>query len=161
MNFHLRLGYDGGHNLNLDFTNSQLMNIVLDLIVFHNKMDHAKTICPWFARKMNCKETNKYEYMFCTLSLLIAKQNFKEVFVSFLVVKHIRDDIDVLFGCWSMKLYEEFQPFPFLMKSYMDLNNMQIIIHLIEEVFDFITFIKPFILNGCNRLVGQTKPQQF
>lgn len=55
-------------------------------------------------------------------------------------------NIDASFGHWSMKLYEDdFPTIPLLMKLYMDLNNMLVIPHLIEEVHDFKAFIKLFI----------------
>ena len=80
--------------------------------------------------------------------------------MSLFMVGHTHDDIHASFGCWSMKLHEEdFPTIPLLMKSYMDLDNVLVIPHLIE-VSDFITFIKPFILKGGDRLVGHTKAQQ-
>ena len=42
-----------------------------------------------------------------------------------------------------------------------NLDNLPLIPHLIEEVHDFKTFIKPFIHKGGDRLVGHTKAQQF
>ena len=78
------------------------------------------------------------------------------------MVGHTNDDIDAFFGRWSMKLHEEdFLTILLLMKSYIDLNNVPIIPHLIEKVSDFKTFIKPFILKGGDRLVDYTKAQQF
>jgi hypothetical protein len=77
----------------------------------------------------------------------VAKNIFKEVFVSFLMEGHTHDDIDALFGRWSMKLHEEdFPTIPLLMKSYMDLDHMPVIPHMIEEVSDFKAFIKSYIL---------------
>jgi hypothetical protein len=103
----------------------------------------------------NCTKDNKCRYVFCFWSLLVAKGIFKEVFVSFLMVGHTHDDIDASFGRWSMKLHEEdFPTIPLLMKSYMDLENVHVISHLIGEVHDFKAFIKPFILKGGDRLVG-------
>ena len=49
------------------------------------------------------------------------------MFVSFLMVGHMHDDIDASFGCWSMKLHEEdFSTIPLLLKSYMDLHNVPV-----------------------------------
>jgi hypothetical protein len=48
-----------------------------------------------------------------------------------------------------------------LMKSYMDLENVPVIPHMIEEVLDFKAFIKPYIRSGAHRLIGHTKTQQF
>ncbi len=110
----------------------------------------------------NCAKDNKCRYVFCFWSLLVAKGIFKEVFVSFLMVGHTHDDIDASFGRWSMKLHEEdFPTIPLLMKSYMDLDSMPVIPHLIEEVPDFKGFIEPFVRKGGDRLVGHTKAQQF
>jgi hypothetical protein len=106
----------------------------------------------------NCANDNKCRYVFCFWSLLVAKGIFKEVFVSFLMVGHTHNDIDASFGRWSMKLHEEdFPTIPLLMKSYMDLDNVPVISYLIEEVPDFKSFIKPFILKERDRLVGHTK----
>src|ERR1700737_4804700 len=111
----------------------------------------------------NCAKDNKSRYVFAYwLLLFVAKGIFKEVFVSFLIVGHTHDDIDALFGRWSMKLHENFFPtIPLLIKSYMDLDHMPVIPHMIEEVPDFKAFIKPYMLKGGDRLVGYTKAQQF
>lgn len=45
------------------------------------------------------------------------------------------------------------------MKSYMNLDIVLVILHLIE-VPDFNSFIEPFGLKGVDRLVGHTKAQQ-
>ena len=61
-----------------------------------------------------------------------------------------------------MKLREEdFLTIPLLMKSYMDLENIPVIPHMIEEVPDFKAFIEPYIRSGAHRLIGHTKAQQF
>jgi hypothetical protein len=93
----------------------------------------------------------------------VVKGIFKaQVFVSFLMVGHTHDNIDASFKRWSMKLHEEnFPTITLLMKSYIDLDHMLIIPHMIEEVPDFKVFIKPYMLKGVNRLVGHTKVQQF
>ena len=96
----------------------------------------------------NCAKDNKYRYMFCFWSLFVAKGIFKEFLCLFLMVGHTHDDIDASFGRWSMKLHEEdFLTIPLLMKSKIDLDNVPVILHLIEEEFDFKMFIKPFVLN--------------
>lgn len=43
-----------------------------------------------------------------------------------------------LLGQWNMKLHEEdFPTIPYLMKSYMDLDNVPIISHMIKEMSNF------------------------
>jgi hypothetical protein len=99
----------------------------------------------------NCAKDNKNKYVFAYWLLLVAKDIFKEVFVSFLLVGHTQHDIDASFGRWSMKLREEdFPTIPLLMKSYMDLENVPIIPHMIEEVPNFKAFIKPYIQSGAH-----------
>ena len=110
----------------------------------------------------NCTKDNKCRYVFCFWSLLVTKRIFKEVFVSFLIVGYTYDDIDASFGQWRMKLHEEdFPTIHLLMKSYMDLDHMPLIPHMIEEVPNFKAFIKSYMLKGGDRLVGHTKAQQF
>ena len=78
-----------------------------------------------------------------------------------MIVGHTHDDIDVLFGRWSMKLKKEnFPTIPFLMKSFMDVESIPTIPHLIEEVADFKGFIEGNFNDGNDLLVGHTKPQQ-
>ena len=94
------------------------------------------------------------------LLLLVARR--KEMFVSFLMVGHTHDDINASFDRWSMKLHEEdFPTIPPLMKSYMDLDNVPVIPHMIEEILNLKAFIKPYMLKGGDHLVGHMKTQQF
>ena len=104
---------------------------------------------------------NKSRYIFAYWALLVAEGIFKEVFVSFLLVGHIHDDIDASFGRWSMKLREDFPTVPFFMKLYMNLDNVPVIPHMIEEVPNFKTFIEPYIQSGAHRLIKHMKAQQF
>ena len=95
-------------------------------------------------------------------SLLVVKGIFKEVFMSFLMVGHTYDNMDASFCGWCMKLYEEdFPTIPLLIKSCIDLDNVPVIPHMIEEIPNFKAFIKPYMLKGGERLVGHTKTQQF
>ena len=104
----------------------------------------------------------KCRYVFCFWSMLVAKGIFKEVFVYFLMAGHTHDDIDASFGRWSMKLHEEdFSTIPLFVKSYMDLDDVPVIPHMIEEISNFNVFIKPYMLKGGDRFVGHTKTQQF
>ena len=56
---------------------------------------------------------------------------------------------------------ENFPTIPSLMKSFMDVDSVPTIPHLIEEVPDFKAFIEGSILDGEEALVGHTKAQQF
>jgi hypothetical protein len=112
----------------------------------------------------NCWKDNKNRYVFCFWSMLVAKGIFEEVFVTFLLVGHMHEDIDTIFGRWSMKLRENDYPtIPSLMKSFMlvDPKSHKIIPSLIEEVPDFKDSINPFIARGRDKLIGHTRGQQF
>ena len=109
----------------------------------------------------NATGDNKNRYVYAYWSLLVAKRIFREVYVNFMIVGHTHDDIDALFGRWSMLLKKEnFPTIPALMKSFMDVESIPTIPHLIEEVLDFKSFIEGAILNREEVLVGHTKPQQ-
>ena len=110
----------------------------------------------------NATGDNKNRFVFCFWSLLVAKKIFREVYVSFMLVGHTHDDIDALFGRWSMVLKKDnFPTIPSLMKSFMDVDSVPTIPHLVEEVPDFKGFIENSILEGADALVGHTKVQQF
>lgn len=71
-------------------------------------------------------------------SLLVVEGIFKELFVPFLLVGYIYNDIDASFRWWSMNLHEQDSPIvPLLMKSYMDLDNTSVIPNMIEEASHF------------------------
>ena len=55
----------------------------------------------------NARGDNKNRYVLAFWSLLVAKKIFREVYVSFMLVGHTHDDIDALFGRWSMQLKKE------------------------------------------------------
>ena len=64
----------------------------------------------------NATGDNKKRYVFGFWSLLVAKKIFREVYVNFMIVGHTHDDIDALFGRWSMVLKKEsFPTVPLLM----------------------------------------------
>ena len=110
----------------------------------------------------NATGDNKNRFVFCYWSLLVANKIFREVYVNFMIVGHTHDDIDALFGRWSMALKKEsFPTIPMLMKSFMDVEAVPTIPHLIEEVLDFKKFIEDGIADGENALLGHTKAQQF
>ena len=110
----------------------------------------------------NATGDNKNRYVFSFWSLLVAKHIFREIYVSFMLVGHTHDDIDALFGRWSMQLKKEnFPTIPSLMKSFMDVDSIPTISHLIEEVPDFKAFIEGSLLDGDASLTGHTKAQLF
>ena len=53
---------------------------------------------------------NKNRYVFCFWSLLVAKHIFRKIYVNFMLGDHTHNDIDVLFGRWSMVLRRESFP---------------------------------------------------
>jgi hypothetical protein len=55
----------------------------------------------------NACSDNKNRYTFCFFSLLVANGVFREVYVNFMLVGHTHEDIDALFGRWSMRLRGE------------------------------------------------------
>ena len=110
----------------------------------------------------NATGDNKNRYVFAFWSLLVAKHIFREVYVNFMLVGHTHDDIDALFGRWSMQLKKEnFPTIPSLMKSFMDVDSVPTVPHLIEEVSDFKAFIEGSLLDGDASLTGHTKAQLF
>ena len=81
--------------------------------------------------------------------------------MNFMIVGHTHDNIDTLFGRWSMLLKKEnFPTIPALMKSFLDVESIPTIPHLIKEVPDFKSFIEGAILDKEEVLVGHTKLQQ-
>ena len=110
----------------------------------------------------NAVGDNKNRYVFCFWSLLIAKRIFREIYVNFMLVGHTHDDIDALFGRWSMVLRREsFPTIPLLMKSFMKNETIPTIPHFIQEVPDFKNFIRDWIADGSEALQGHTKAHQF
>ena len=95
---------------------------------------------PWLRKSLsptmqvqldNCAKDNKSIFVFTYCSLLVVKGIFKEVFIYFLLVGHMHNDIDASFGQWSMKLHEEdFPTIPLFIKSYMYVDNALVILHI-------------------------------
>jgi len=112
----------------------------------------------------NVTGNNKNRYVFCFWSLLVANKIFLEVFVNFMIVGHTHDNINALFGRWSMLLKKEnFSTIPALMKSFMkSFMNVESILttpHLIEEVPNFKDFMTSKFNDGDKILVGHTRLQ--
>ena len=82
--------------------------------------------------------------------------------MNYMLVGHTHDDIDALFGQWSMKLRKDDYPtIPFLIKSFMDAEFEPVIPHFIEEVPDFKGFVDGHIPSRDEALEGHTNAQQF
>ena len=110
----------------------------------------------------NCWKDNKCRFVKAFWSMLVAKGIFREVYVSYLLVGHTHDDIDASFGRWSMDLRENDYPtIPLLMKSYMQMEKVPTIPHMIEELPAWKSFVEPFLPSGNDILFGHTKAQQF
>ena len=110
----------------------------------------------------NATGDNKNHFVFYFWSLLVANRIFREVYVNFMIIGHTHDDIDALFGRWSMALKKEsFSTIPLLMKSFMDVEAVPKIPYLIEEVPDFKKSIEDVIAVGEHALLGHTKAEQF
>ena len=74
------------------------------------------------------------------------------------MVEHSHDNIDASFSRRSIKLHEEnFPTILFLIKLYVDLDNISVIPQMIEEIPNFKAFIKPYMLKGMDCLVGHRK----
>ena len=56
---------------------------------------------------------------------------------------------------------EDFSIIPLLMTPYMDLDNVSLIPHMIEEIPNFKIFLKPYMSKRVDCLVIHTKAQQF
>ena len=55
----------------------------------------------------NATWDNKNRYVYAFWSLLVAKWIFRKVYMNFMIVGYTHDDIDALFGRWSMLLKKE------------------------------------------------------
>jgi hypothetical protein len=82
----------------------------------------------------NACSDNKNRYTFCFFSLLVVNGVFREVYVNFMLVGHTHEDIDALFGRWSMRLWKHDYPIvPLLMKSFMDGESIPVIPILLKK----------------------------
>ena len=94
--------------------------------------------------------------------LLVANSISREVYVDIMLVRHTYNDINALFGHWSMKLRKhDYSTILFLMKSFMDAKLLLLIPHLIEEVLDFKGFIDSSICKKREALERHIAAQQF
>ena len=108
----------------------------------------------------NATGDNKDQFVCCFWSLLTTNRIFQEVYVNFMIVGQTHEDIDALFGRWSMALKKEsFPTIPLLMKSFMDVEAIPTIPYFIEKVCDFKRDIEEGIAMGENALLGHMKAQ--
>ena len=92
--------------------------------------------------------------------MLTSKRISIKVHVFYLSVGHTYDGIDASFGRWSMNLREyDYTTLPFLMTSYMDMEKIFVIPHMIEEFPDWRAFVSEHIPNDKDKLIGHTKAQ--
>ena len=105
---------------------------------------------------------NKNHFVFAFCLLRTYHGVFQEVYTNFLIVGHMHDDIDALFGKWSYKLRgTDYSTLPLLMKSFMDTKSCPIILHLIEEVLNFKKFMEGYLCTRRDALAGHINAQQF
>lgn len=109
----------------------------------------------------NGAKDNKCRFFYTIFFIIIGGiGHFQEGLCVIYDVGHTHLDIDACFECWSMKLHERDFPFvPLLTKSYMALDIIPVILHLVEEIPDFKAFIELYNVDGKNRLVEYTKSQ--
>ena len=80
--------------------------------------------------------------------------------MNFILIGHMHDDIDALFGRWSILLKNDnFPTIPLPMKSFMEVESIPTILHVIEEVPNFKDLIAGFIAQRDEALEGHTKTQ--
>jgi hypothetical protein len=78
-----------------------------------------------------------------------------------MLVGYTHDDIDALFGRWSMALKrEDFPTIPLLMRSFIENEAVPTIPHLIKEIPNFKSFIEAGRCEGEESLQGHTKAHQ-
>ena len=100
--------------------------------------------------------------VFSFFSLLVHKGVFCKVYVNFLLVGHIHEDIDAMFGRWSCRLRENDYPtFLMFMKSFMNVETEPVNLHLIEEVPNFKAFVDGYLCSSNDALQGHINEQQF
>ena len=110
----------------------------------------------------NCGSENKNRYVFAYLSLLVAKGAFDMVQLGFLMVGHTHEDIDALFSRFSEEIRTaQVFSFPHLMKRFNECTLSHPAPFLMQQVPDFKEFVKGYLHEGVDRLVGHSKPLQF
>ncbi|CAM6127292.1 unnamed protein product [Calypogeia fissa] len=96
------------------------------------------------------------------LSLLTTREVFEEVHLGFLMVGHTHEDVDAMFGHFSESLMRSpAYTLPHLMSLLMKARKPNPVPHFLQEVPDFKSYLKGFLLTGSDKLVGHLKPRQF
>jgi len=144
------------------FTGSKIcLNSLGDVPLTPLKLDHQLSPV-LYIQIDNSWRKNKNMYVFCLWSFLVARRIVKEAVVSFMIVGHTHNDLEVLFGQWSMKFCKEDHPtLSSMMQSYMKLKKSPFIPHLIEEVPDFKAYIKPYSRMNNKQLMGHSNGRQY
>ena len=110
----------------------------------------------------NCGFENKNRYVYANFSLLVAKGVFNMVQLGFLMVGHTHEDIDALFSCFSKELRtKQVFSFPHLMQKFNECTQSHPAPFLMQQVLDFKEFVKGYLHEGADKLVGHSKPLQF
>ena len=110
----------------------------------------------------NCGSENKNRYVFAYLSLLVAKGVFDMVQLGFLMVGHTHEDIDALFSRFSEEIRSaQVFSFPHLMQKFNECTQSHPAPFLMQQVPNFKEFVKGYLHEGADQLVGHSKPLQF
>ncbi len=103
----------------------------------------------------NYVKDNQNRHLLGFLSLLMARDVFKEVKLGFLVVGHTHEDIDGCFGYLLEKLREENNYIlTNLMRTFMISQEKLFIPQLIQEIPNFKSWVVGYLKNGPEMLVG-------
>ena len=110
----------------------------------------------------NYTRENKNIYMFALCAALVGLGFFKEVELSFLIVGHTHEDIDQRFSCISNTLkrsdVDSLKEMFSLIEQGTSPTEAFVTTRLLENVWDWKSFITPHLLAGPDSLVGITFP---
>lgn len=110
----------------------------------------------------NCTRENKNIYMFALCVSLVGLGFFQEVELSFLIVGHTHEDIDQRFSCISNVLkrsdIDSLKEMLSLIEQGTSITEAFVSARLLENVWDWKSFITPHLLTGGDSLVGITFP---
>ena len=113
----------------------------------------------------NCGRENKNQYMFALCAALLAFKYFAEVYLSFPIMRHTHEDIDQKFTTISRTLKSR------------DIDSLKELLELVrkgashievfatsrhlEYVWDWKSFITPYLWSGLDAIIGISKPHHF